>query len=188
MSLRAALFPQSAVNPSRLLASTQRSRLYSTILPSPPIHAHISQDGASFHWDTPSPTPAQRQRAVHFYKSSSPALLFSSTTFRNVHISSLPEVAFFGRSNVGKSSLLNALMGQNICHTSSKPGRTRSMNFFAVGGKDEQGNKGRLAVLDMPGYGQGSHAEWGTEIEKYLRGRKQYVFCHHGLDGPIDCL
>lgn len=174
--MRGAYCLPSLVNSSKPLLFPRHSRLYGTILPASSIHAHISQDGASYHWDTPAPTPAQLQRAMKFYKSSPPTLLFSSTTFRNVHTSSLPEVAFFGRSNVGKSSLLNALMGQDICHTSSKPGRTRSMNFFAVGGEDGQGNKGRLAVLDMPGYGQGSHAEWGREIEKYLKGRKQYVF------------
>lgn len=50
------------------------------------------------------------------------------------------------------------------------------MNFFAVGGEDEQGNPGRLTVLDMPGYGHKSRAEWGDEIMKYLIGRKQYAF------------
>ncbi|KAL9001345.1 MAG: hypothetical protein Q9169_000236 [Polycauliona sp. 2 TL-2023] len=49
------------------------------------------------------------------------------------------------------------------------------MNFFAVGGEDEQGNPGRLTVLDMPGYGHKSRAEWGEEIMKYLVGRKQLV-------------
>ena len=76
---------------------------------------------------------------------------------------------------MGKSSLLNALMGHDICHTSRQPGRTRSMNFFAVGGEDSCGNPGKVVVLDMPGYGKGSRAEWGTEIMKYLVGRKQYA-------------
>ncbi|KAL9041302.1 MAG: hypothetical protein Q9180_001371 [Flavoplaca navasiana] len=49
------------------------------------------------------------------------------------------------------------------------------MNFFAVGGEDERGNPGRLVVLDMPGYGHKSRAEWGEEIMKYLVGRKQLV-------------
>ncbi|KAL8905401.1 MAG: hypothetical protein Q9171_006686, partial [Xanthocarpia ochracea] len=49
------------------------------------------------------------------------------------------------------------------------------MNFFAVGGEDEQGNPGRITVLDMPGYGHKSRAEWGEEIMKYLTGRKQLV-------------
>lgn len=48
------------------------------------------------------------------------------------------------------------------------------MNGFAVGGEDAMGNPGRLVVLDMMGYGKGSHDDWGTEIMKYLVGRKQY--------------
>jgi GTP-binding protein len=83
-----------------------------------------------------------------------------------------PEVCFLGRSNVGKSSLLNALLCKKIAHTSSKPGRTRAMNAFAVGGAEDNG-KNRLVVLDMPGYGKGGRAEWGTQILKYLGQRKE---------------
>ena len=131
------------------------------------------QRAPSYYWDTVGPTADQLKRAHRFFWQAPPKLLFSSTTFRNVKMIDLPEVAFLGRSNVGKSSILNALMGQEICHVSSHPGRTRSMNFFAVGGEDGIGNPGRLAVLDMPGYGKGSRGEWGPEIMKYLIGRKQ---------------
>ena len=127
----------------------------------------------SYYWDTVGPNADQLKRAHRFFWQAPPKLLFSSTKFRNVQMMNLPEVAFLGRSNVGKSSILNALMGQEICHVSSHPGRTRSMNFFAVGGEDGIGNPGRLAVLDMPGYGKGSREEWGPEIMKYLIGRKQ---------------
>ncbi|KAL8942260.1 MAG: hypothetical protein Q9211_001462 [Gyalolechia sp. 1 TL-2023] len=139
----------------------------------------------SFHWDTLSPTPKQRRYAEQFFLRQQPKILFSSPTFRDVQRGNTPEVTFLGRSNVGKSSLLNKLMGRNICHTSRNPGRTKTMNFFAVGGEDEQGNPGRLTVLDMPGYGHKSRAEWGEEIMKYLVGRKQYVFCQilpHGSE------
>lgn len=129
----------------------------------------------AYYWDTAPPTATQLRRAEKFFGAALPKLLFSATKFRTVNNSAIPEVAFLGRSNVGKSSLLNALMGQKICHTSSKPGRTRSMNFFAVGGEDGHGSPGRLAVLDMPGYGKGSREEWGPEIMKYLVGRKQYA-------------
>ena len=81
-----------------------------------------------------------------------------------------PEVVFLGRSNVGKSTLLNAILGsKDLCHTSSKPGRTRTMNGISVNG-------GQLLVLDMPGYGKASREEWGKEIMKYLEHRRAYAF------------
>ncbi|KAI4260173.1 MAG: hypothetical protein LQ352_000438 [Teloschistes flavicans] len=129
----------------------------------------------SYHWDTAPPTPKQRRHAELFFSRQKPKILYSSSTFRNIPRGKVPEVAFLGRSNVGKSSLLNALMGKHLCHTSRNPGRTKTINFFAVGGEDEQGNPGRLTVLDMPGYGHKSRAEWGQEIMKYLIGRRQLL-------------
>jgi GTP-binding protein len=81
-----------------------------------------------------------------------------------------PEVAFAGRSNVGKSSLLNALTGQTrLARTSSEPGRTRQLNFFDLG-------EGRLTLVDMPGYGYARaskdiKADWQGLMFDYLRGR-----------------
>ncbi len=80
-----------------------------------------------------------------------------------------PEVAFAGRSNVGKSSLLNALTGRHaLARVSGTPGRTRQLNFFDLGG--------RLTLVDMPGYGYASagHAvkqDWQGLMFDYLRGR-----------------
>ena len=68
----------------------------------------------------------------------------------------LPEVAFLGRSNVGKSSLLNALAGvRGLARVSSDPGRTRLVNFFRVSGAERPGGAGRadLYLVDLPGYG-----------------------------------
>jgi len=68
----------------------------------------------------------------------------------------LPEVAFLGRSNVGKSSLLNALAGVGgLARVSSDPGRTRAVNFFRVQGAEKPGGAGRgdLYLVDLPGYG-----------------------------------
>ena len=136
------------------------------------------------YWDTTPPKRSDLKEAARFFLAHKPSLLFSSEKFRTVKMNtSNPEVAFLGRSNVGKSSLLNALLGANICHTSKKPGRTRSMNFFAVGGEDGVGSPGRLTVIDMPGYGHGSREEWGPEIMKYLVGRRQYVLRFHEVGG-----
>ena len=80
-----------------------------------------------------------------------------------------PEVAIAGRSNVGKSSLLNALLGRRgLARTSGTPGRTRQINFFLV--------NERFVLADLPGYGfaVGSEAErrsWGPLVEGYLRER-----------------
>jgi GTP-binding protein len=81
----------------------------------------------------------------------------------------LPEIAFAGRSNVGKSSLLNALTGRtSLARVSHTPGRTRQLNFFSLAG--------RLMLVDMPGYGYAEAAKseiaaWTDLIKLYLRGR-----------------
>lgn len=81
----------------------------------------------------------------------------------------LPEVAFAGRSNVGKSSLLNALVGQKaLARASSRPGRTQQLNFFEV--------EGRMLLVDMPGYGYAEAGpavkrDWQGLMFRYLRGR-----------------
>ncbi|KAJ5779733.1 hypothetical protein N7457_007453 [Penicillium paradoxum] len=127
-----------------------------------------------YYWDTKPPQASQLAFADKVFTPSrhSPLKLWSAAKFRTTPLSSVePEVAFLGRSNVGKSSLLNAIMGQEICWTSSKPGRTREMNAFGIGGT--KGGESKVVLLDMPGYGKASRAEWGAEIMKYLQGRKQ---------------
>ncbi|KAL4942671.1 hypothetical protein BDV06DRAFT_157965 [Aspergillus oleicola] len=140
----------------------------------PPSIRDLSPSHLSYYWDTQPPTLSQLTYATKLFTPTrhGPLKLWSASKFRTTPLSSLePEVAFLGRSNVGKSSLLNAIMGKEMCWTSSKPGRTREMNAFGIGGM--KGGESKIVLLDMPGYGKASRAEWGGEIMKYLTGRKQ---------------
>ena len=93
----------------------------------------------------------------------------SAVDFASLPKPNLPEISFAGRSNVGKSSLLNALTNRkSLARTSTMPGRTRQVNFFDLGG--------RLGLVDLPGYGYARAPkqvvrEWTELIEFYLRGR-----------------
>src|ERR1700755_1345234 len=95
-----------------------------------------------------------------------------------------PEVAFLGRSNVGKSSLINALLGSKEAKVSSTPGRTRAINFFALheGTAQKFNQRPALIFADLPGYGYAKisksiSAEWPKFIEPYLAERETLALC-----------
>jgi len=92
-----------------------------------------------------------------------------------------PEIAFLGRSNVGKSSLLNSLVGTTIARVSNTPGRTQMINFFGVNFKPDQPNP-ELLLVDLPGYGYARAprevvAQWSKFIDPYMRERETLALC-----------
>jgi GTP-binding protein len=128
---------------------------------------------------------------IMWFSSSSPPCLFGVVNLISEFILSanspeqfpadgLPEYAFLGRSNVGKSSLINAIVGKKgLAFTSNTPGRTQSINFYRI--------DGRFYLVDLPGYGYArvpaaSKDEWARLIEHYLQERSTLQFSFLILD------
>ena len=106
--------------------------------------------------------------------------LASATDASHFPAPTLPEIAFLGRSNVGKSSVINSLVGDKVARTSSTPGRTRAINFFEIRwpGKPHP----ELIFADLPGYGYAKISreisqEWPKFIEPYLNERPTLGLC-----------
>jgi GTP-binding protein len=99
----------------------------------------------------------------------------------------VPEIAFLGRSNVGKSSLLNELVGEKAAKVSSTPGRTRAINFFAL---LDQSQRRKLMFADLPGYGYAKisksiSAGWAEFIDPYLAIRSTLKLCVCLVDSNV---
>jgi GTP-binding protein len=113
-------------------------------------------------------------------KITSAEFLKSSFQVADWPIEQLPEIAFMGRSNVGKSSLINSLLSvRGLARTSSTPGRTQSLNFFLI-------NR-RFRFVDLPGFGyarvpKAIKASWGEMVSSYLAKREQLVLSIHIVD------
>lgn len=113
--------------------------------------------------------------------------LVSSPSVEKCPSADLPEYAFIGRSNVGKSSLINMICRQqNLAKTSSTPGKTQMINHFLIHSEQESKNLAKPAIrkswyiIDLPGYGyakvaQGQRVQWKKMIERYLRERTSLV-------------
>lgn len=107
-------------------------------------------------------------KVEEFFLKNKPTFLIGAVNIEQLPIKNIPEIAFVGRSNVGKSSLINAITRSDIAITSKMPGRTRQLNFFNIADK--------INFVDMPGYGFAKASKkdienWNELIFKYLLGR-----------------
>jgi GTP-binding protein len=114
--------------------------------------------------------------------------LLAASDERQFPTPDLPEIAFLGRSNVGKSSLMNSLVGNKIARTSSTPGRTRSINFFEIRWPGKP--RPELVFTDLPGYGYAKlprevSQQWPGFIEPYLKTRPVLALCLVLIDSNI---
>ena len=114
--------------------------------------------------------------------------LAAATDVSHFPAPSLPEIAFLGRSNVGKSSVINALVGAKLARTSSTPGRTRSINFFEIRWPGKP--RPELIFTDLPGYGYAKLSreisqEWPKFIEPYLNDRPSLALCLALVDANV---
>src|SRR5580765_923994 len=106
--------------------------------------------------------------------------LAAATDVTHFPAPSVPEVAFLGRSNVGKSSVINSLVGTKLARTSSTPGRTRSINFFELRWPGKP--RPEMIFTDLPGYGYAKisreiSSQWPSFIEPYLEHRPTLALC-----------
>lgn len=160
------------------------SRAHEEAQPQPqPQSPPRTPESWSWYWQTSPPTRQNLAAASHFFKHNTPTRIWTGEGWRNRQNESqeLPEVIFLGRSNVGKSSVINALTSSDINRVSSVPGATKAMAAWTLAARTSEGGAIRgwdgdvspkLTLVDMPGYGHGSQTEWGNAIVEYLGKRR----------------
>ena len=114
--------------------------------------------------------------------------MLSASDLKQFPAPSVPEIAFLGRSNVGKSSVINALVGAKLARTSNTPGRTRSINFYEVRRAGQPGPE--MLMADLPGYGYAKVSreisdDWARFVDPYLHQRPSLVLCLALVDSNV---
>jgi GTP-binding protein len=114
--------------------------------------------------------------------------MLSASDFLHFPPAGVPEIAFLGRSNVGKSSLINSLVGKKLARTSNTPGRTRSINFYEVRRAGQP--RPELLFADLPGYGYAKVSreiseDWARFVDPYLHQRSSLALCLVLVDANI---
>jgi GTP-binding protein len=114
--------------------------------------------------------------------------MLSASDLTHFPAPTVPEIAFLGRSNVGKSSVINALVGKKLARTSNTPGRTRSINFYEVRRAGQPNPE--LLFADLPGYGYAKvsreiSADWARFVDPYLHQRSSLALCLALVDSNI---
>ena len=114
--------------------------------------------------------------------------MLSASDLTHFPAPTVPEIAFLGRSNVGKSSVINALVGAKLARTSNTPGRTRSINFYEVRRAGQPKPDALFADLPVYGYAQVSReisADWARFVDPYLHQRSSLALCLALVDSNI---
>lgn len=114
--------------------------------------------------------------------------MLSASDLKQFPAPSVPEIAFLGRSNVGKSSVINALVGAKLARTSNTPGRTRSINFYEVRRAGQP--RPEMLMADLPGYGYAKVSreisdDWARFVDPYLHQRPSLVLCLALVDSNV---
>ncbi len=114
--------------------------------------------------------------------------MLSASDLSHFPAPTVPEIAFLGRSNVGKSSVINALVGAKLARTSNTPGRTRSINFYEVRRAGQP--RPEMLFADLPGYGYAKVSreisdDWARFVDPYLHQRSSLALCLALVDSNI---